>query len=70
MSDTMTAEFRDAVREAKAAIRDGGTDVARRCGMDVLVEAQIRRSRRRLPKALSCLSATMGTWPPVGSTAP
>ncbi|MEC8261758.1 MAG: YbiU family protein [Pseudomonadota bacterium] len=54
MSETMTAEFRDAIREAKAAVRDGGTDVAAAfAGMDMLVEAQIRQIEAEVAEGVS-----------------
>ena len=54
MSETMTAEFRDAIREVKAAVRDGGTDVAAAfAGMDMLVEAQIRQIEAEVAEGVS-----------------
>ena len=54
MSETMTAEFRDAIREAKAAVRDSGTDVAAAfAGMDMLVEAQIRQIEAEVAEGVS-----------------
>ena len=54
MSDTMTEEFRDAIRAVKAELRDNGTDVgAAFARMDELVESQIRQIEAEVAAGIS-----------------
>ena len=54
MSDTMTEEFRDAIRAVKAELRDRGTDVgAAFARMDELVESQIQQIEAEVAAGIS-----------------
>ena len=54
MSDTMTEEFRDAIRAVKAELRDNGTDVgAAFARMDELVESQIQQIEAEVAAGIS-----------------
>lgn len=54
MSDTMTEEFRVAIRAAKAEIRDSGADVAAAfAGIDALVETRIRQIESEVAAGIS-----------------